>query len=265
VSCEHSEELLNAYLDGETDRAVGAGIERTLQDCPECSRKFRNIHALRSALKSGAPVFPAPAGLEARVRQALRAEQRGQSLAEPRADAPARWDWRRLFAVALPAAAVLVAGLWFLRPATGPAPAADLLSEELVTDHIRSLQADHLTDVASTDQHTVKPWFDGRLDFSPDVRDLAEQGFPLAGGRLDYAGDRAVAALVYKRRQHVINLFVWPAAGGDAAPVVGTAPVVEPARRGYNVIRWTRSGFAHAAVSDLNAGELRELAGALDR
>jgi len=263
VSCEHSEELLNAYLDGETDRVVGADIERVLRECPDCSTALRNHQALRAAMKSGRLAFTAPAGLEARVRQALRDEQRagqrGESLVEPRAGAPARWVWPRWLTVALPAAAVLVVGLLFLRPASGPVPAGDLLSEELVTDHIRSLQADHLTDVASTDQHTVKPWFDGRLDFSPDVRDLAEQGSPLVGGRLDYAGNRAVAALVYRRRQHVINVFVWPAAGGDAAPVP------EPARRGYNVIRWTRSGFAHAAVSDLNATELSELADTLSR
>jgi len=257
VSCNHSEELLNAYLDGETDPVASAGVERTLRECPQCARSFRNHQALRTSLKSGSLAFPAPAGLEARVRRALRDERRV-------APAP-RWTARRWLAVALPAAAVLVVGLILLRPAFGPAPAGDLLSEELVADHIRSLQADHLTDVASTDQHTVKPWFNGRLDFSPDVRDLAAQGFPLVGGRLDYAGHRALAALVYQRHQHVINLFVWPADGGDAGPVPDTAPVVEPARRGYNVIRWTRLGFVHAAVSDLNPTELREFAETLGR
>jgi anti-sigma factor RsiW len=251
VSCNHSREVLSAYIDGEVDPAVGAGIERVLHECPDCSRTLRNHQALRTAMKSGRLAFRAPAGLESRVRKALRDERR--------TEASGRWAPRRWFAVALPAAAVLVVGLVLLRPTIGPAPAGDLLSEELVGDHIRSLMADHLTDVPSTDQHTVKPWFDGRLDFSPDVRDLAETGYPLVGGRLDYAGNRALAALVYKRRGHVINLFVWPAAGGDAAP----AP--ETARRGYNVIRWTHAGFAHAAVSDLNATELREFAEALSR
>ncbi len=251
MSCDHSKELLSASIDGEADPAAGAAVERTLRECPDCSRTLRNHQVLRSAMKSGSLAFRAPAGLEARVRRALRDERR--------TDASRRWTARRWLTVALPAAAVLVTGLLFLRPAIGPVPAGDLLSEELVADHIRSLMADHLTDVASTDQHTVKPWFDGRLDFSPDVRDLAEKGYPLVGGRLDYAGSRALAALVYRRRGHVINLFVWPAAGSDAAP----AP--EAARRGYNVIRWTRAGFSHAAVSDLNSTELREFADALSR
>jgi anti-sigma factor RsiW len=255
VACNHSEEQLNAWFDGETDPAVRAGIERTLRECPDCSRTLRNHEALRGAMRSGSLAFPAPAGLEARVRRALRDETR--------AAATPRWTMRSWFTVALPAAAVLIVGLLLLRPAFGPAGA--LLSEELVADHIRSLQADHLTDVASTDQHTVKPWFDGRLDFSPDVRDLAAQGFPLVGGRLDYAGHRALAALVYQRRQHVINLFVWPVEGDDAAPMPETPPVVEPARRGYNVIRWTRAGFVHAAVSDLNVDELRQFAETLSR
>jgi anti-sigma factor RsiW len=257
VSCEHSEELLNAYFDGEIDPAARAGVEKTLRECPQCARSLRNHQALRTSMKSASLAFRAPGGLEARVRRALRDERRAPDAS--------RWTARRWFAVALPAAAILVVGMILFRPASGPVPAGDLPSEELVTDHIRSLQADHLTDVASTDQHTVKPWFDGRLDFSPDVRDLAAQGYPLAGGRLDYAGNRAVAALVYRRRQHVINLFVWPAAGGIAPPAPETAPVVEPALRGYNVIRWSRAGFVHAAVSDLNAEELREFAEMLGR
>lgn len=262
MSCNHSEELLNAYLDGETDPAASAGVEKSLRECPQCARSLRNLQALRTSIKSGSLAFRAPAGLETRVRQALRDERRAD---ERRAPDASRWRARRWFAVALPAAAILVVGLILFRPASGPAPAGELPSEELVADHIRSLMADHLTDVASTDQHTVKPWFDGRLDFSPDVRDLVDKGYPLIGGRLDYAGSRPVAALVYQRRQHVINVFVWPAAGGDAAPKTDTTPRLEPARRGYNVIRWTRSGFAHAAVSDLNADELRELADALSR
>jgi anti-sigma factor RsiW len=253
VSCNHSEELLNAYFDGESDPAASASVEKMLRECPQCARSLRNHQALRTSIKSGSLSFRTPAGLEARVRRALRDEKR--------AAAAPRWTARRWIAATLPAAAVLVVGLLLLRPAF--VPRGVLLSEELVADHIRSLQADHLTDVASTDQHTVKPWFDGRLDFSPDVRDLAAEGFPLVGGRLDYAGHRALAALVYQRRQHVINVFVWPADGGEAAPE--TAPAAEPARAGYNVIRWTRAGFVHAAVSDLNADELRQFADALGR
>jgi anti-sigma factor RsiW len=251
VSCDHSEELLHAYLDGETDLTLGAGIERSLRECPECSRSFLRHQRLRTAMKQGSLAFPAPAALRGRVRRAVRDEARELAPSRP---AARRWI---VAAFAVPSAAILVVGLLLLRPA--PAPAGDLLSDELVADHIRSLMADHLTDVVSTDQHTVKPWFDGRLDFAPDVRDLAEQGYPLVGGRLDYAGNRALAALVYRRRQHVINLFVWPAAEG------GATPEPEAARRGYNVVRWNRSGFAHTAVSDLNAAELRAFADEMAR
>src|SRR5262249_3566541 len=129
------------------------------------------------------------------------------------AAAPRTGFRRGWIAAAAALGSVLIAGAWLAGRAPDRAPSADAVSADLVASHIRSLMADHLTDVASTDQHNVKPWFEGRLDFSPEVRDLSEQGFPLAGGRLEYAGGRAVAAIVYRRRQHVINLFVWP---GDA-------------------------------------------------
>ena len=244
MSCDHSEELLHAYLDGETDLTLGAGIERSLRECPDCARSALRHQALRSAMKSGSLAFAAPDRLRRRVRSALREE--GRRLA-PKRSIPWRW-----LAIAAPAAAAVVVAILLVRPGGGPGAADDFMTQELVSAHIRSMMADHLTDVVSTDQHTVKPWFNGRLDFSPDVTDLAEKGYPLAGGRLDYAGNRPVAALVYRRRQHVINVFLWPVAEGDAAH-----ELQQTSRRGYNLIRWSQSGLVHTAVSDLNAAELR--------
>ena len=131
----------------------------------------------------------------------------------------------------------------------------DRLAAEVTAGHARSLLADHLLDVASTDQHTVKPWFQGRTDFAPPVIDLKEQGFPLVGGRLDFLDGRTVAGLVYRRRQHVINLFIWPAADG------GGSGVITASRRGFNLAHWTASGLNYWAVSDLNGEELTEFAG----
>jgi anti-sigma factor RsiW len=134
-----------------------------------------------------------------------------------------------------------------------PRPAAQLLAEQVVSSHIRSLMANHLSDVVSTDQHTVKPWFSGKLDFAPVVTNLAPQGFPLVGGRLDYLDDRTVAALVYKHRQHTINLFLWPLSDSDANPQILSI-------KGFNVVHWTQAHMNYWAVSDLNASELTEFA-----
>src|SRR5204862_422806 len=131
--------------------------------------------------------------------------------------------------------------------------AIEALLDEVVADHVRSLQVDHLTDVASSDQHTVKPWFNGKLDFAPPVEDHADAGYPLVGGRVDYVGGHTVAALVYQRRQHPINVFVWPHPGGDAELRVAE-------NRGYNAVSWRHSTMAFWVVSDLSAGELREFA-----
>ena len=153
-------------------------------------------------------------------------------------------------AIAASIAVVAVAGVMLAMMLRAPA-ANETLAQEVVSSHIRSLMANHLTDVSSTDQHNVKPWFNGKVDFSPPVKDLAGQGFPLIGGRLDYLGGRPVAALLYHRRRHIINLFIWPSLHSDSGPKT-------IATKGYNLIHWTRSGITYWAVSDLNENELSE-------
>jgi len=223
-------------------------VEQHVQACPACARALQAQQALRSALSDSALYYKAPPHLRARVQTTLRAR-------DMRAAGSRIMTWRWL-AVGLSFAllAIIIGSLAFLRSR----PAADeLLARELVASHVRSLMANHLTDVASTDQHTVKPWFDGRLDFAPPVVDLTAQGFPLVGGRLDYINSRPVAALVYQRRQHLINLFIWPAA--DETEHSNQMSV----RQGYNLIHWTRAGMNYWAVSDLNLSELQAFAQAL--
>ena len=158
------------------------------------------------------------------------------------------WPWRWLGVAASLAFVALM--LWRLVPNLPGSSIDDRLTQELIAGHVRSLMVSHLTDVPSSDQHTVKPWFEGKLDFSPPVSDVTEQGFPLLGGRLDYLGNRPVAALVYRHQQHVINLFIWPAAQEEDVRERTLT------RQGYQLIHWVKAGMSYWAVSDLNAREL---------
>jgi len=259
MSCEATQGLIHGYLDGELDLVRSMEIERHLSDCESCARAYRNQQALRSLLRGGSLYFKAPAGLEPRVHARLSEVHRAGAKSEAAATMSSRprqawwspsWAWAGM-AAALALAAVVIS---ILRPpASRPSP-RDLLVEEVVSSHIRSLMLNHLTDVTSSDQHNVKPWFNGKLDFSPSVVNLAPEGFPLVGGRLDYLAGRPVAALVYGRRQHLINVFVWPSPSGSGSG----GPTRTAARQGYNVVDWTQSGMTWWAVSDLNTRELEE-------
>lgn len=188
------------------------------------------------------------------LEAAVRTEIAQQSAAEMRPVAKSFWQWPAWrFAGAGFACGIVVSALVLL--VAGPPSVADRLEGELTSSHVRALMANHLTDVASSDQHTVKPWFQGKLDFSPPVKDLAAQGFPLVGGRMDYLSGRAVAALVYRRHDHLINVFVWPESG-DKLSASNT-------HQGYNVLHWHSGGMQYWAVSDVNAAELQTLGGLL--
>jgi len=240
MNCQESKNQLQTYLDGELDLTRSLEQEEHLSECFACSQALNSLRLLQQSLRSDSLRFQPPAGLEKRVRSALPRE--GGSGAQT-----FRWRW---LIPAFAAAALIIVFAGYLLTRTS---ADDLVSSEIVSSHVRSLMtSSHLIDVPSEDPHTVKPWFDGKLDFSPPVKDLTAQGFTLIGGRLDYIGNRPVAALIYQRRKHVINLFVWPAANADTKPVAQV-------RQGYNLIHWTKSGMMFWAASDLNLAELQQL------
>jgi anti-sigma factor RsiW len=242
MGCE-TQNFIHAYADGELDLVKSLEVERHIQNCQSCSLSYKNLQALRSAMDIGSLYFRSPANLQRRIQSAVRKESRVETR-------PPVLSWRWLsVGASLAFAAIII--LTFVPVLTRP-PTDNLLAQEIISGHVRSLMADHLTDVSSSDQHTVKPWFNGKLDFSPPVKDLADRGFPLVGGRLDYVENRSVAALVYKRRQHFINLFIWPSTHDSVA---GKKAVM---RQGYNLIHWTKSGMTYWAVSDLNSSELQE-------
>jgi anti-sigma factor RsiW len=256
MSCERTGPELAAYLDGELDLTSALAFERHLAECADCTRALGSQHALRDAIAAaGLHHRPAP-GQERRLRHALsRAAREPNAAARP---------WRQLRAFpALPgiAALLLVAvASWSLGRVWPPRPAADPAGE-VVASHVRSLLAGHPADVASSDRHTVKPWFTGRLDYSPAVIDLAADGFPLVGGRLDYLEHHPVAALVYRSDRHVINLFTWPAA--YAPDGSGPTPALSE-HQGFHVLHWTQSGMTYWAVSDLAEDRLRHFAQSLE-
>jgi len=229
--------LLGAYLDGELDLTTCMALEEHLAGCESCRQKLEADQELVAVIQSETPRFEASPFLKTRIHAALRAEK---SLPLP--------FWRRAWllpGVAVAALLILAGYIYYQAPGIPP------LVQEAMADHVRSLQVSHLMDVASTDQHTVKPWFAGKLDYSPQVVDLAPAGYPLIGGRLDVLDDRNVAALIYQCRKHYINLFIWPS-NGPSLP--GRLYV----RNGYHALGWTRSGMNYMAVSELGEQEFAD-------
>jgi len=236
MTCDEAEILLHALVDGELDAGHAREVEAHIATCAKCAAAMRDYREIRKAMADGGLRYTSPPELRRRIEASL-----------PQAQAPTRRAVLRGFAMGSAVSAIAASGL-FAVILRGDDEAR--LQSEFVSAHLRSLQANHLTDVVSTDQHTVKPWFNGRLDVAPPVADLSAQGFTLVGGRLDYIDGRPVGALIYRRRQHVINLFV--AQGTNAEPRGAKMETVQ----GFNIHRWSERGLNYWAVSDLAKDEL---------
>jgi mycothiol system anti-sigma-R factor len=245
VACELSQNQLQAYFDGELDALSAALFEKHLESCPECKRQLQTEQSLRKSIQQADLYERAPASLRATL-------QASTSIATPipmRALAkPVSWSWLAIAAALLLA---LIFGWRQFGRIPGPS-STELIASALVDAHLRSLQPGHLTDVESTDQHTVKPWFDGRLDFAPPVHDFLADGFPLLGGRLDVVQGRTVAALVYGRRKHIVNVFVEKSQADTTWDGSGST-------QGYQWTAWQNNGFSFMAVSDVSAADLEQL------
>ncbi len=258
MQCERARDLLGAYRDAELSSDERRSVEQHLKSCQACSDILADDERIGRSLQRLGRTQPPPA-LGARVRAGLERIEEEVAASVPanagaRAARPSGWSSRRIarIAAALAACCVLSAlTTWWVMTSAGQG--IDRIEHDVASAHIRSLLQDQPVQVSSSDQHTVRPWFAGRADFAPDVKDLTPDGFPLIGGRLDYIAERRVAAAVYKRRLHIINVFMWPSvATADRAPQIAT-------RNGYNLLSWSRNGMAYWAASDLNAEELRHL------
>lgn len=245
MNCPQIRALLQAHHDGELDAANTILVDQHLADCPQCFAATRNLSGLRGLLRNEELRHRASPELRRNLRAVL---ANAASAEQEPSRTPAHSTWWRIGLGA--AAAVLLGGLALL---WGPARGDDRLLAEVTSSHVRSLMVAHLTDVPSSDQHTVKPWFDGKLDYAPPVRDLHDAGFPLVGGRLDYLSGRPVAALVYARQKHFINLFVWPV---ERAGSESKLRALE--KNGYHVVCWSNGTMNFWAVSDLNEKELMD-------
>lgn len=249
MNCHEARELLGAYVDGELDAARKAEVGRHLEQCPACSRIIAEDRAVAEAIAARVHRFEAPPDLYEKVMASLRSEGGERRVLE----FPQRQRWMTWAIAALFLLGSFIAGVMISRRGANE---GDFLTKEIVASHVRSLMATHLADVVSSDHHTVKPWFDGKLTFSPPVVELASEGFPLVGGRLDYFDQHSVAALVYERGKHIINLFVWPTGSTRA----GTTKEKTISLNGYHLIHWSDADMSFCAVSDVNMDDLRQFA-----
>jgi anti-sigma factor (TIGR02949 family) len=247
MSCEEVRQFLDAYMDGELDLVNTLALERHLQDCDRCRFEDSRQQELRRSIQVHTPYFKAPEGLRVRILTQIRGT-RDRETSSPGARTWPSWGWSAMAAGI--AVLVLISATLLAIILKHPSP-NQLIADQVVASHIRSLMVDHLNDVTSSDQHTVKPWFSGKLDFAPTVKDLGPNDFPLIGGRLDYLDGKPVAAIVYKRHQHTINLFLWPSP-------TRTSKIMSYYIKGYNLIHWNQANMTYWAISDLNLQELTD-------
>jgi anti-sigma factor RsiW len=243
MDCPQARTVIECYADGELDALMSARLEEHLRRCAGCSAALERLRSLSALIKEASPLRTAPD----RLSRDIIARTRRAAAAPTRTEHGWRHWWRPAMLVAGTAAVT-----WLVAGQLMHSPSGDPLAEELVSTRARATLTGHVTDVASSERHTVKPWLTSKLDFSPPVTDLSAEGFPLIGSRLDYVDRRPVAVLVYGRRRHVIDLFVWPHDGEKSVPVS-----LVPSKRGYQMAHWTDGGMTFWAVSDLNAAELK--------
>ena len=243
MDCTKARAVIECYADGELDPLTSASMEKHLEHCARCQGALERLNSLSMLIKEAAPYRPAPD----RLSKAINAHIPRENVARAR-PVTAWWHWWQ--PVVLVAATAVVT--WIAALQLTPTPTKHLVVAEIISSHARAKVTGHVTDVASSERHTVKPWLSSRLDFSPPVIDLTSAGFPLIGGRVDYLDHRPVAVVVYGRRQHVIDLFIWPQT--DAPP---TAIRQIASERGYQTMQWTDRGMTFWAISDLNATELK--------
>lgn len=248
MTCEEVKLLISARMDGEINALQCVAIDSHLEAeaCRSCNQQIEAQETLRAAIRDRTPYYRAPAHLRRRLTSALQS-------AECFDDGSRRTDWKMFRAVA---AALILAVLGAAPFLVNEHNRRQIVADELLSAHVRALFS-HAVDVASSDQHTVKPWFNGKVPFSPPVVDLASEGYPLEGGRLDSIGARLIATLVYRRHLHRIDVFVWPA-GGETPPAYFE-------RDGYNEVSWSNNDFVFVAVSDLNTAELDAFSGLLKK
>ncbi len=241
MECNQAQQLMSAYLDQELDASMALQAGEHITSCMACADALAQLEELKMHVKTNASHHPAPPGLRARILADMKQKKPSTLRKLP-------WSWINLALTGLSTAAFATTLMLYLNQ---PSPAR-IFEDEVLASHFRSLDPGHLVDVVSSDQHTVKPWYAGKLDFSPTVVDLATQGYPLLGGRLDYLAGRPVAALAYQRHKHIVNLYLYPDTGNK------TGDLRLDTTRGYQLAQWTSAGMHHVAVSDMNSAELKQ-------